>query len=108
MRQAMAKGLVVVVATLGVLATGCGGKDDQKSFEVVLQEGDTVQDIFTRSVTKAADMCVQDSKLTVVRWKFSKDDIEKPLAQEYTRNETPIYVECAKVRQQAGATTTAP
>lgn len=108
MRQATAQGLVLLVATLGVAATGCGGKDDQKSFEVVLQDGETVNDIFNRTITKASEMCFEDAKLQVVSWKFAKGDLEKPIVQEYTNGKNPVYIECRAVRPAAGAATTKP
>jgi hypothetical protein len=106
MRQAVGGGLLALgLGTAAMGLVGCGGADDQKAFVVALEADDTPGSILERSVIQASEMCLEDDKLVLVRWKFDEGDVEKPVVQQYLKSEPkfPVYVECQAVRKSQTA-----
>jgi hypothetical protein len=93
-------GLAALALLVGVAGCG-GGSSTSRTFTLPVQQGDSYGTLYTRAMTTAVQYCVDNSKLERVSWKFDKDDIDKPVVQEYTnpkKQPGPMSIPCAQVR----------
>jgi len=103
-RRAAAAALAMLGGT--VLAVGCG-ESTQAKFETTVERDDTPNDIYERSLTAAAEICIEKPTLEAVFWSFSKDDVEKPVVQQYINKREPslpMYLRCSALASRRAAT----